>query len=59
MFDLPAGFAHDGKKIVVFRVSRVWKSEVGETLEMPAVEETSASLAVKYKSGTIEQIEFL
>jgi hypothetical protein len=40
--DLPAGFAQDTKKIVVFRVSRVWKGEVGETFEMPAVEETSA-----------------
>jgi hypothetical protein len=40
--DLPAGFARDTKKTVVFRVSRVWKGEVGETFEMPAVEETSA-----------------
>jgi hypothetical protein len=31
----------DTKKIAVFRVSRVWKGEVGETFEMPAVEETS------------------
>ena len=32
----------DTKKIAVFRVSRVWKGDVGETFEMPAVKETSA-----------------
>jgi len=31
----------DPKKIAIFRVSRVWKGEVGQTFEMPAVEETS------------------
>ena len=32
------------KKTVVFRVSRVWKGNVGQTFEMPAVEETSACI---------------
>lgn len=32
----------DTKKIAVFRVSRVWKGDVGLTFEMPAVKETSA-----------------
>ena len=31
----------DTKKIAVFRVTRVWKGEVGTTFEIPAVEETS------------------
>jgi hypothetical protein len=30
--------------MAVFRVSRVWKGDVGETFEMPAVEETSACM---------------
>jgi hypothetical protein len=37
-------FVRDSKKIVVFRVSRVWKGEVGQTFEMPALEETSACI---------------
>lgn len=36
------GFVLDTKKIAVFRVDRVWKGEVGETFEMPAIEEESA-----------------
>jgi len=35
------GRVHDLKKVAVFRVTRVWKGDVGETFEMPAVEETS------------------
>jgi hypothetical protein len=31
----------DTKKIAVFRVNRVWKGDVGETIEMPAVKEAS------------------
>jgi hypothetical protein len=34
-------WGHDTQKIAVFRVSRVWKGEVGHTFEMPAIEETS------------------
>ena len=30
-----------GNRVAVFRVSRVWKGEVGKTFEMPALEETS------------------
>ena len=40
--DLPSGWVHDTQKVAVFRVSRVWKGDVGETFEMPAVEETTA-----------------
>jgi hypothetical protein len=40
--DITAGFAHDTGKNVVFRVSRVWKGNVGQTFEMPGIEETSA-----------------
>jgi hypothetical protein len=39
--DFPAGWVRDTKKMAVFRVSRVWKGDVGESFEMPAVEETS------------------
>lgn len=39
--DFPTGWVHDTKKVAVFRVTRVWKGDVGETFEMPAVEETS------------------
>ena len=39
--DLPSG-VRDAQKVAVFRVSRVWKGDIGETFEMPAVEETSA-----------------
>jgi hypothetical protein len=35
---------HDTHKIAIFRVSRVWKGEVGETFEMPAIEETTACI---------------
>lgn len=41
---ISAGWGRDTKKIAVFRVSRVWKGEVGQTFEMPAVEETSMCL---------------
>jgi len=37
-----AVLGRDTKKIAVFHVSRVWKGEVGETFEMPALEETTA-----------------
>jgi hypothetical protein len=40
--DLPSRLVRDTKKVAVFRVSRVWKGDVGETFEMPAVVETSA-----------------
>jgi hypothetical protein len=40
--DVLTGLVRDTKKVAVFRVSRVWKGKVGETFEMPAVEETSA-----------------
>jgi hypothetical protein len=36
-----AGAVRDLKKVAVFRVTRVWKGDVGEAFEMPAVEETS------------------
>jgi hypothetical protein len=39
--DLPAGWVRDTKRVAIFRVSRVWKGDVGETFEMPAVEETA------------------
>jgi len=41
---IPPGWFLDTKKVAVFRVSRVWKGDVGETFEMPAVEETTACL---------------
>jgi hypothetical protein len=37
----PVGGGDTGK-IAVFRVTRVWKGDVGSTFEMPAYEETSA-----------------
>ena|SRR5258708_33688162 len=41
----PAGFGpgmvYDLKEMVVFRVSRVWKGDIGQIFEMPALEETS------------------
>jgi hypothetical protein len=40
-FAMGVVFRGDTKKLAVFRVSRVWKGEVGPTLEMPAVEETT------------------
>jgi hypothetical protein len=40
--DLSPGRVRDTKKVAVFRVSRVWKGDVTETFEMPAVEETAA-----------------
>jgi hypothetical protein len=33
--------ARDTGKMVVFRVSRIWKGDLGQTFEMPALEETS------------------
>jgi hypothetical protein len=41
---ITAGLVKDTKKIAVFRVTRVWKGDVGETFEMPAIEETSACI---------------
>ncbi len=40
-FAITAGWGEDLGKTVVFRVSRVWKGRVGQTFEMPAIEETS------------------
>jgi hypothetical protein len=37
--NFPTLFEHPGT--VVFRVTRVWKGEVGQTFEMPAMKETS------------------
>ena len=34
----------DTKKTVVFKVTRIWKGQVGQTLEMPGIEETSACI---------------
>jgi hypothetical protein len=42
--ELTPGFAHDTKKVVVFKVTRVWKGHVGQTFEMPGIEETSACI---------------
>lgn len=39
--DLPA---RDSGRIVVFKVSRVWKGNVGQIFEMPGLEETSACI---------------
>ena len=39
---IPPGVVRDLRKLVVFRVSRVWKGDVGPIFEMPAVEETAA-----------------
>lgn len=41
---IPSGLVDDTRKMAVFRISRVWKGEVGETFEMPAVRETSACM---------------
>ena len=41
---ISAMWGRDTRKMAVFRVSRVWKGEVGQTFEMPAVEETSMCL---------------
>ena len=41
---ISSDFARNTKKIVVFRVSRVWKGNVGRTFEMPGIEETSACI---------------
>lgn len=38
------GFARDAQKTVVFRVTHVWKGKIGQTFEMPAIEETSACI---------------
>jgi uncharacterized protein YihD (DUF1040 family) len=40
----PWDFAGRLGKTVVFSVSRVWKGTLGETFEMPALEETSACI---------------
>lgn len=42
--DISPGFARDTKKVVVFKVTRVWKGHVGQTFEMPGIEETSACI---------------
>jgi hypothetical protein len=39
--DISVGFGRDLKETVVFRVSRVWKGQVGQVFEMRAIEETS------------------
>ena len=36
------GFGRDLKETIVFRVSRVWKGQVGQVFEMRAIEETAA-----------------
>jgi len=36
------GIFRSTRKVAVFRVTRVWKGEVGQTFEMPAVEELAA-----------------
>jgi hypothetical protein len=41
---IAAGFAHDSGKVVVFKVTRIWKGHVGETFGMPGIEETSACI---------------
>jgi hypothetical protein len=41
---LPSSFFQDEKKTVVFRVSRVWKGQVGQSFEMPGITETSACI---------------
>ena len=41
---IPTTAVDDTRKIAVFRVIRVWKGEVGEMFEMPAVRETSACI---------------
>ena len=38
------GFARDTKKTVVFKVTRVWKGQVGQAFETPGIEETSACI---------------
>ena len=38
------GWYRDTGKIAVFRVTRVWKGDVEETFEMPAIEETSTCM---------------
>jgi hypothetical protein len=40
--ETPYALFRDTGKVAVFRVSQIWKGDVGETFEMPAVEETSA-----------------
>lgn len=42
-FGVP-GMLKSTKKLVVFQVARVWKGEVGETFEKPAVAETTACI---------------
>jgi len=42
-FGVP-GMLKSTKKLVVFRVTRVWKGEVGEIFEMPAARETTACI---------------
>ena len=38
------GLARDTKKTAVFKVTRVWKGQVGQTFEMPGIEETSGCI---------------
>src|SRR5580700_2520744 len=38
----PLGVGSETERVAVFRVSRVWKGEVGPTFEMPAQEETGS-----------------
>src|SRR5258708_33932427 len=47
------GFRDAGKnRIVIFRVSRVWKGQVGPTFEMPAIE-TTGGLCTAFWEGQL------
>lgn len=47
------GFRDAGKnRIVIFRVSRVWKGQVGPTFEMPAIE-TTGGLCTAFWKGQL------
>ncbi len=47
------GFRDAGKdRIVIFRVSRVWKGQVGRTFEMPAIE-TTGGLCTAFWEGQL------
>ena len=48
------GFREVGKsRIVIFRVSRVWKGKVGPTFDMPAME-TTGGLCTAFWEGSSE-----
>jgi hypothetical protein len=42
--DISSSLARDTRKTVVFRVSRIWKGPLGQTFEMPGIEETCACI---------------